>query len=510
MLEVKDLSFKYTDKLILNNCNLRLFIHDHAVLVGPNGTGKSTLMKLIVKNMIPDSGSVSWLPNIKYDYLDQYLKVNSDIIIRDYLHSAFKDLFIKEEKMNALYDSLATANEEEYDKIINRANIISEELERAGFYNHKVLINNVLAGLGLLNINQDKPLKETSGGEKAKIFLAKLLLDENDCILLDEPTNFLDVNYQNWLINYLKKYKKAFLVVTHDENFAREVAEVIFELRNGMIERYNMGYDLFLNERKIRADQYEKDYLSQQKFIKETTDFINKNITRATTTKRAQSRRKLLEKLDLIEKPKVDPQVHFDFKFSKNLGEDTLVVNNLVIGYDKPLLDNLLTFTIRHNEKIAIIGHNGIGKSTLLKTLLGKIPAISGEFKFGPAVDILYYAQEEFFDNIKPIDYVRNFYPTYDNLKIRNILARKGLFADSMEKKMNELSGGEKTKVRFAILEQEKANLLILDEPTNHLDVKAKKELYRAINEFEGGLILVSHDMEFVEAIADYVVNLED
>lgn len=510
MLEVKDLSFKYTDKMILNNCNLRLFLTDHAVLVGKNGIGKSTLLNLIAKNLIPDSGSVTWLPNIKYAYLDQHLKVSSDILIKDYLYSAFSELLLKEEKMNKLYDSLALADEAQYEKILNQANNINEELERKDFYNHKVLLDNVLAGLGLINLDLNRKLKETSGGQKAKIFLAKLLLDENDCILLDEPTNFLDITYVNWLINYLKKYKKAFLVVTHDEGFARSIANCVFELSNGVINRYNGSYDSYLKERSIRASQYEKDYLAQQKFIKETKDFIAKNIIRATTTKRAQSRRKMLEKLDVLERPKKDIVVHFDFQFSKNLGEDTLVVNELLIGYDKPILDRYISFEIHHNEKIAIMGKNGIGKSTLLKTLMGVIKPIDGSFKFGSFADILYYAQEEAYPDMLPLDYVRSFYPSYDNLKIRSLLARVGILADSMNKSMKNLSGGEQTKVRLAILEEKKCNILILDEPTNHLDTSAKKELYRAINNFPGALILVSHDLEFIEAITDNVINLED
>ena len=298
------------------------------------------------------------------------------------------------------------------------------------------------------------------------------------------------------------------MVITHDYAFAKEIANVVFLLKNGTLERYNGDFSFYEKEHVIRDNQYQKDYEAQQRLIKKTEEFIQKNIVRASTTKQAQSRRKMLEKLDIIEKPKEAVKINLNFPFSRNLGEEVLVVKDLVIGYNKPLLTPL-TFTIRHNQKVAIIGHNGIGKSTLLKTINGEIKALGGSFKYNNSADISYYRQEEVYPNIRPIDYVREFYHMMTDGEIRSLLAKVGLKSDSVSKTMNELSGGEQTKVRLAIMMLKKANILIFDEPTNHLDVNSKKELYRAINDFSGSVILVSHDPEFYEPIVDLKICLD-
>lgn len=508
MLEVDGLSFKYTDKQIINNATFRLFANNHAVLVGANGVGKSTFMNLICKNLLPDSGTIKWLPNIKYAYLDQHVKIASNKTIQEYLYEVFADLFSKEEKMNSYYEMLATCSENEFDKYLSRATAIQEELEEKNFYRLKSEVGNIVNGLGIANVDLQTPLGKLSGGQRAKVFLGKLLLAECDCILLDEPTNFLDVRHIEWLTKYLQGYKKSFIVITHDYQFAKDIANVVFELKNGTFTRYNGGFDFYEKERVIRDEQYIKNYNAQQRLIKNTEEFIQKNIVRASTTKQAQSRRKMLEKLDVIEKPQQDVKVKFDFTFSRNLGEEVLIVKDLSIGYTKPILKPI-SFEVRHNQKVAIIGHNGIGKSTLLKSLMQEIPSFSGTFKFANSADILYYRQEESFPKLKPIDYVREFYPMMVDEKIRALLARVGLKSESINKTMDILSGGEQTKVRLAIMMNKKGNILIFDEPTNHLDINAKKALYEAINEFPGSVILVSHDTEFYKDIVDFEINLE-
>ena len=509
MLEVEGLYFKYTDKQIINNASFRLFNHDHAVIVGPNGTGKSTFMNLICKNLLPDKGTIEWLPNIKYAYLDQHIKINSNKTIHEYLYEVFADLFEKEEKMNSYYEMLGSCSENEFDKYLSRATQISEELEEKNFYRLKSEVGNIVNGLGISNVDLDTPLAKLSGGQRAKVFLGKLLLEECDCILLDEPTNFLDVKHIEWLTKYLQSYKKSFVVITHDYQFARDIANVVFELKNGAFVRYNGGFDFYEKERVIRDEQYVKDYNAQQRMIKQTEEFIQKNIVRASTTKQAQARRKMLEKIEVLEKPQQQAKISFNFPFSRNLGQEVLLVKNLSIGYTKPILKPI-SFEVRHNQKVAIIGHNGVGKSTLLKTLLNEISSFGGSFKFATSADISYYRQEESFPHLKPIDYVREFYPTMVDEKIRALLAKVGLKSDSMSKTMDILSGGEQTKVRLAIMMNKKANILVFDEPTNHLDVNAKKELYKAINDFEGSVILVSHDEEFYKDIVDFEINLEN
>lgn len=508
MLEVEGLFFKYTDKQIINNANFRLFNHDHAVIVGPNGAGKSTFMNLICKNLLPDKGSISWLPNIRYAYLDQHIKISSNKTISEYLYEVFADLYEKEEKMNYYYEMLGTCTPNEFDKYLSRATQIQDELEEKNFYRLKSEVGNIVNGLGISNIDLQTPLSKLSGGQRAKVFLGKLLLEECDCILLDEPTNFLDVKHIEWLTKYLQSYPKSFVVITHDYEFAKNIANVVFELKNGSFERYNGDFSFYEKEKIIRDEQYVKNYNAQQRFIKQTEDFIQKNIVRASTTKQAQSRRKMLEKIEVIEKPQQEVKITFNFPFSRNLGQEVLIVKNLSIGYTKPILKPI-SFEIRHNEKVAIIGHNGVGKSTLLKTLLGEINSFGGLYKFAPSSDISYYRQEESFPKLKPIDYVREFYPMLDNEKIRALLAKVGLKSDSMSKTMDILSGGEQTKVRLAIMMNKKANILVFDEPTNHLDVNAKEALYKAIEEFEGTVILVSHDEEFYKEIVDFEINLE-
>lgn len=508
MLEVSNLSFKYTDKPIIVNATFRLFNHDHAVIVGPNGTGKSTFLNLICKNLLPDSGTIEWLPNIKYAYLDQHIKINTNKSIKEYLYEVFNDLFIKEEKMNSYYEALATCSENEFEKYLNRATAIQEELEEKNFYRLKSEVGNIVNGLGIGNIDLDTPLSKLSGGQRAKVFLGKLLLEECDCILLDEPTNFLDVRHIEWLTKYLQNYSKSFVVITHDYEFAKDIANVVFELKNGSFIRYNGDFSFYEKERVIRDEQYRKNYEAQQRMIKNTEDFIQKNIVRASTTKQAQSRRKMLEKLERLEKPQEQVKVNFNFKMSKNLSQEVLSVKNLSIGYTKPILPPI-SFEIRYNQKIAIIGHNGIGKSTLLKTLLGEIPSFGGNYKFCTSADISYYRQEENFPSLKPIDYVRTFYPELDNEKIRALLAKVGLKSDSISKTMDILSGGEQTKVRIAIMMNKKANILIFDEPTNHLDVTAKLALFDAISEFPGTVILVSHDTDFYKGLVDFEIDLE-
>ena len=509
MLEVIDLSFKYTDKMIIDHANMSLYQKDHACLLGLNGVGKSTLMKLIVKDLIPDGGKVSWIPSVKYSYLDQHLTIDDNLTVKEYIYGVYEKLFEKEKRMQDIYQEMTLCEESQYEKLLNRANILYEELEQDNFYNIKVEVDNVLAGIGLSTLNLDSKFKTLSGGMKEKIFLAKLLLDKADCILLDEPTNFLDKEHISWLANYLNNFKGAYLVISHDMVFVSMIASTIFELKNGVISRYNGNYEFYIKEKEIRDAQYLKDYLAQQRYIKKETEFINKNIVRATTTTRAKSRRTALEKLEIIAKPQGERQIHINFKPDSSTGNDVFTCKDLVIGYNGVPLLAPISFDLFMGNKICITGKNGVGKSTLLKTILGQIPAISGTYKFGPSVKIVYYEQERKFPNIKPIPYVRMFYPDYNDEKIRALLARKGLFADSINKTVDILSGGEQTKIRFAILEEQKGNVLVLDEPTNHLDINAKKELYRALNEYDSAVILVSHDEEFVDAVCDFEIVLE-
>ena len=511
LLDVEGLKFKYTDTNLFNDVSFRILPKDHIVLVGDNGCGKSTFMNLIAKNLIPDAGTIEWMNNIRYGYLDQHLKVKTDVSIKDYIIEVFKDLFDKEAKMNEYYEMLCTCDSKDYDKYLNYAQSIQDELEEKNYYAINSTLGNMINGLGIQEYGMDTKLNKLSGGQRAKVYLAKLLLEEPDVLLMDEPTNFLDVSHIEWLSNYLKGFKKAFVVISHDEEFLRKIGEVVYNLSNKVMTRYNMPYDTYLKEKEIREDQYKKAYESQQKFIKRTQDFIQKNIVRATTTKQAQSRRKMLERIAVLEKPKNHEPMHINFPFSKGLGQEVLKFSNLTVGYgDKVVLEDL-NFLMKQNQKIAILGHNGVGKSTILKTIIGQIPALSGSFIWNPSADLNYFAQEEIYDNVTtPIEYLRYHYHLKTDGELRSVLAAVGIKQDLASKPMSMLSGGQQTKVRLALMTMKKSNVLIFDEPTNHLDVLSKAELWEAIDKFPGSVILVTHEDDFYEGLVDMELRFDD
>ena len=510
LLEVENLKFKYANEELFNNVSFRILNGDHIVIVGDNGAGKSTFMNLIAKNLIPDSGTITWENNVSYAYLDQHLKVKTDISISDYILEVFKPLYEKEALMNSYYEKLATCKEYEYDKYLDYANSIQEELEKKNFYAINSTMGNMINGLGISEYGLDTKLSHLSGGQRAKVYLAKLLLEAPDVLLMDEPTNFLDESHIIWLASYLKSFKKQFVVISHDESFLREIGEVVYNLSNKVLTRYNMPYDKYLVEREIREDNYKKAYQNQQAFIKKTEDFIKKNIVRATTTKRAQSRRKMLEKIQVLEKPKNHEPMHIKFPFSKGLGQEVLKFDNLTVGYDKKVVLSDLSFLLKQNQKVAILGHNGVGKSTIIKTIMGIIPKLDGSYVWNPSADLNYFAQEEAYaPNVNAIDYLRYFYHLKTDGELRSILASVGIKGELATKPMVQLSGGEQTKVRLALMTMKKSNVLIFDEPTNHLDVASKAELWEAIDAFPGSVILVTHEDNFYEGLVDIELNFE-
>ncbi len=510
LLEVEGLKFKYTDQNLFNEVSFRILLGDHIVLVGDNGCGKSTFMNLIAKNLIPDAGSISWMNNISYAYLDQHLKVKTNITIYDYITEVFKPLIEKEKLMNSYYEKLCECPEYEYDKYLSYAQSIQDELEKANFYAMNSTMGNMINGLGIADYGLDTELSKLSGGQRAKVYLAKLLLEAPDVLLMDEPTNFLDIAHIEWLANYLKDFKKSFVVISHDEGFLKQIGKTVYCLSNKNMTRYNMPYEMYLKEREVREEQYKKAYENQQAYIKKTQEFINKNIVRATTTKRAQSRRKMLERIQVMEKPKNHEPMRIKFPFSKGLGQEVLKLSNLTVGYkDKVVLSNL-DFLMKQNQKIAIIGRNGVGKSTILKTIMGLIPKLGGAYTWNPSADLNYFAQEEVYDNdVTPIGYLRYYYHLKTDGELRSILATVGIKGDLAIKPMNTLSGGQQTKVRLALMTMKKSNILIFDEPTNHLDVASKAELWEAIDAFPGSVILVSHEDDFYEGLVDFELNFE-
>lgn len=511
MIDGNNITFSYSSELIYKDASFRLLRGEHAVLVGENGAGKSTLMKMIAKVLVPDQGEIKWQPNIKVGYLDQYMSLKETDLVGDYLYDVFKDLFKKEEDMNRLYERISNENlnDSEIDRLLHYASSIQEELIDKDFYSLKSQVSNIIHGLGLSMDVLEKEIKHLSSGMRSKIILGKLLLEENDVILLDEPTNFLDIQHVDWLSKFLKDYQKAFLVISHNESFLREIANVVLAVENRTISRYKGSFEFYLKEREVRFEQHQKEYEAQKRFIKETEDFISKNIVRASTTKRAQSRRKMLSKLTKIEKFDNKAEYSFSFPIKLQTGKEVLVLNDLEIGYNNtPLLDKQ-SFVIRNQDKVVITGKNGIGKSTLINTITNNIPKISGEFKWDKNVKISYLKQDDFYQTEDiAFDVVRRGYPNLNNTEVQGLLATYGITYEMSHRPVKTLSGGEQTKIKIALLKNNFGNVLIMDEPTNHLDHAAKEALKTALNEYQGTLILVSHEKDFYEEICDYEISL--
>ena len=504
ILELDNIEFNYSDKQLYRGASLHLNLGEHACLVGVNGSGKTTLLSLIVGDQRPDKGTVHWDNHITYAYLDQQLKVKQDMPVSQYLYGVYQDLFDKEQEMEQLYVK-AAYGEDGYEKLLNRAERIGDELAQKGFYSLQEKVGRLTDGLGFDKADLAKPLHILSSGQREKAYLAKMLLEEKDVLIMDEPTNFLDQTQVAWLANYLKNYSKAFLVVSHDQAFLRLIADVVFVLENQQITRYKMDFDSYLLQHELDKEQYQKNYEAQQRYIKKEEAFIAKHIVRATSAKAAKSHRARLAHLDVMEAPgKEEGKVHFSFPFTHDVGEKPLIVDELVIGYGKPLLEPI-SFLLKKGEKIAILGQNGVGKTTFLKTILGTIPSLGGKFTWLEGTNVNYYSQDEKIDlSLSPFDFIKQYHPEFDNTKIRTCLGAAGVRKELAIRKMSELSGGEVTKARFALMTLKKSNFLVLDEPTNHLDQKAKDSLFDAIERFPGAVIIVSHEKDFYDGLVDY------
>lgn len=506
-LQAEQIEFNYGDRPLYKKADFKLNPGEHGVLIGANGTGKTTFLSLLVGELRPDKGKITWEPHVTFSYLDQQLKVAQDQKAISYLYGVYEELFRKEKQMEELYIE-ASSGEGDYEKAIEKAQRLGDELEQKGFYSLQEKVGRLTNGLGFDDADLERPLSKLSSGQREKIYLAKMLLEEKDVLIMDEPTNFLDQGQVAWLTSFLKDYPKAFLIVSHDEAFLRQIADVVFCLENGSLTRYKMNYDQFLSQHEVDKAQYEKDYLAQQRYIKKEEQFIAAHIVRATSAKAAKSRRARLAHLDVMEAPgKEEGIVHFRFPFTTDVGQKPLIVDSLSIGYDHPLLPPI-SFILKKGEKIAVLGQNGVGKTTFLKTILGLLRPISGNYAFLEGIKINYFCQDENIDlEMTPFELVHSHFPSFSQTKIRNILAQVGLRKDLAMRKMKELSGGEVTKARFAILIQEKTNFLVLDEPTNHLDQKAKDSLFEAIEEFPGCVILVSHEKDFYDGLVDYELS---
>ncbi|MGM0923690.1 MAG: ABC-F family ATP-binding cassette domain-containing protein [Bacillota bacterium] len=509
LLTIEKLSHSFGDRTLFKDVSFRLLPGEHVGLVGANGVGKSTMMNIITKELIHDSGKVEWTPGVHYGYLDQHTVLSKGKTIRDVLRDAFLPLYKKEEELNEVIGLMGSASPEELEELLEKMGEIQDHLDAGGFYSLDIKVEEAARGLGLDAIGLDRDVSALSGGQRTKVLLAKLLLEQPEVLLLDEPTNYLDVEHIQWLSHYLKEYPSAFLLISHDTEFMNGVVDVIFHLEFSKLTRYTATYEKFLELAEINKNQHLHAYEKQKEFIKKQEDFIAKNKARYSTTGRAKSRQKQLDRIDRIDRPETAMKPTFEFKESRGSSRFVFEGKDVEIGYTHPLLPKL-SMTIERGEKIAIVGCNGVGKSTLLKTILGKIKPLGGTIQLGDFLFPSYFEQEVKAENITPIDDVWNAFPGLDQHQVRAMLARVGLKNEHISRPLNQLSGGEQAKVRLCKLLQYESNWLLFDEPTNHLDVTAKEELKRALKAYKGTVILVCHEPDFYEDWITKVWNVEE
>ena len=510
ILTVKNMSHGFGDRAIFEDVSFRLLKGEHVGLIGANGEGKSTFMNIITGKLMPDEGKIEWSNRVRVGYMDQHTQLEKSKSIKDVLREAFKYLFDMELEMNQLYENMGNMNEEEMNKALERTANIQDALDNSGFYIIDVKIEEVAAGLGLKDVGLDRDVSDLSGGQRTKVLLAKLLLEVPDILLLDEPTNYLDEEHIAWLKSYLQSYENAFILISHDIPFLNSVVNVIYHVENRLLARYTGDYENFMRIYEANKRQLEAAYERQQQEIAKLEDFVARNKARVATTGMARSRQKKLDKMERIELAAEKPKPEFNFKQGRTSGKLIFETRDLVIGYDEPL-SKPLNLLMERGQKIALVGANGLGKSTLLKSLLGIIKPLSGEVETGEYQQLGYFEQE-----IKEANYnsvineIWEEFPGYTQYEVRSALAKCGLTNKHIESTVCVLSGGEQAKVRLCKLINKETNILILDEPTNHLDVEAKEELKRALKEYKGSILLVCHEPEFYKDVVTDIWNCEN
>ena len=502
ILNVEHLSHGFGDRAIFQDVSFRLLKGEHIGLIGANGEGKSTFMNIITGKLMPDEGKVEWAKNVRVGYLDQHTVLEKGMTIRDILKSAFGFLFEMEEQMNQLCDRMGKADEEEMYSMMDELGTIQDLLMAHDFYVIDSKVDEVGRALGLNELGMDKDVTELSGGQRTKVLLGKLLLQKPDILLLDEPTNYLDVEHIEWLKRYLLEYENAFILISHDIPFLNSVINLIYHMENQRLDRYVGDYSRFQEIYAAKKAQLEAAYKRQQQEIAELEDFVARNKARVATRNMAMSRQKKLDKMEVIELAKEKPKPEFHFLTSRAPGKYIFETKNLIIGYDEPL-SRPLNLSMERGQKIVLVGANGIGKTTLLKSILGLTPALDGAAQLGDYLSIGYFEQEIAPGNTNTcLDEIWREFPSYTQYQVRSALAKCGLTTKHIESQVRVLSGGEQAKVRLCKLINRESNVLLLDEPTNHLDVDAKAELQRALKEYKGSILLICHEAEFYEGLA--------
>ena len=509
ILNVEHLSHGFGDREIFSDVSFRLLKGEHIGMVGANGEGKSTFMSVITGKLLPDAGKVEWARNVKVGYLDQHAVLEAGMTIADVLRSAFAPLFSMEERMNVICDQMGegTMSDSEMETAMEEMGVIQDLLMAHDFYLIDSKVEEIARAFELTELGLERDVSELSGGQRTKVLLAKLLLEKPEILLLDEPTNYLDTQHIEWLQRYLQEYENAFILISHDIPFLNSVVNVIYHVENKKIDRYPGDYAHFEEVYAAKKAQLEAAYKRQQQEKAQLEDFVARNKARVSTRNMAMSRQKKLDKMEMIELAAEKPKPEFMFKSARASGKLIFETKDLVIGYEEPL-SNPIHLTMERGERLVLKGANGIGKTTLLRSILGEVPPLSGTVELGDYLHIGYFEQESDPDNRNTcIEELWEDFPNLNQFEVRAALAKCGLTTKNIESQVRVLSGGEQAKLRLCKLMNRESNVLFLDEPTNHLDVDAKEELRRALSEYRGSILLICHEPEFYDGLATKVVD---
>ena len=513
LLQTSKLTKLYSGTPILENVQFEVKKGERIAVVGRNGAGKSTLLKMIADEIDFDGGEIHKPQSVVLGYFAQSSHVNSDDTIYNEMLKVFEETIKLKGQLEELSIKMAEEDpsSEQYLKIIEHYQNLNHRFELMSGYTYESEINNILNRFKFNEIGFDQKISNLSGGQKTRLALAKLLLQKPDVLILDEPTNHLDIDTIEWLEGYLKKYSGAVVIVSHDRYFIDQIATTVYEIEYRKCTKYKGNYSDYMDQKAVSYASLMKQYEKQQKEISKMEDFISRNIVRASTTKRAQSRRKLLDKMERIEIPKInDKSIGITFEIDRRSGNDVLKVEDLTVGYEDQVISNHLDFHLNRLDRVALIGPNGIGKSTILKTVAGDLPKISGEIYYGKSLDMGYFDQEQanLTSNNTVLNEVWNCFPTRLEKDIRTLLGNFLFTGDDVFKTVNQLSGGEKVRLTLCKLMLEKNNFLLLDEPTNHLDIDSKEMLELSLEDYEGTVFFISHDRYFIDKIATRILEV--
>lgn len=508
--QAQDLEQRFGGNTIFSNISFSVPDNARIGLVGPNGAGKTTLLKIMTGQQEPTSGQFTINKGLKVGYIAQENALDEDKTIWDEMLTVFDNLIEKNKRITKMQEQIAEHPEDE--DLLKRYDQLAYDFEQEGGFTYQAEIKSILNGFNFKENTWQKVIGTLSGGEKTRLAFVKLLLQKPPVLLLDEPTNYLDLDTLDWLEAFLKNYQGAIITVSHDQYFLDHLANQIFELNFGKLTTFKGNYSQYVKERELMNNQQEAAYEKQQEKIKKEEEFIQKNLVRASTTKRAQSRRKALDKMERIKPPKHKQKVRINFTSDRPSGKEVLIAKDLTIGYPDKTMVSDIDFQVNKNDRVAIIGPNGIGKSTLLKTIMKKLEPKDGSIKYGASLDIGYYDQElQSLDTSKTVlDTIWDRHKTMPEKEVRSILASFLFTAEDIDKTVGQLSGGQKARLTLTVLSLEKDNFLLMDEPTNHLDIEAKEVLEQALDTYDGTLLFVSHDRYFINELANKIISVRN